>query len=191
MSTARKLNLISIDDYLTGEQQSAIKHEYVGGVVHAMVGATNTHNIIACNAQGLLFSQLQGHKCRVFNSDTKIRVRMTSQTRFYYPDVSIICHPNPQSDVFQDQPSVIIEVLSDSTRRIDEGEKREAYLTIPTLTHYFLLEQSEPGAIIYERGELGFDRKVLSSISDHIQIPDINVILELAAVYDGVEFSEE
>ena len=191
MSTARKLHLISIDNYLAGEQQSPIKHEYVGGVVHAMVGATNTHNMIATNALVEIGRQLLGHKCRVFNSNTKIRVRMTSQTRFYYPDVSIICHPNPQSDVFQDQPSVIIEVLSDSTRRVDEGEKRDAYLTIPTLTHYILLEQSALGAIIYERGESGFSRSVLSSISDRIEIPDINLTLELAAVYDGVEFNEE
>ena len=126
-----------------------------------------------------------------FNSDTKIRIRMTSQTRFYYPDVSIICRPNPQSDVFQDQPSVIIEVLSDSTRRIDEGEKCEAYLTIPTLTHYILLEQNAPSAIIYERGERSFDRQVLSSISERIEIPDVKLTLELAAVYNGVDFSEE
>lgn len=190
MSTARKLNLISIDDYLVGEQQSAIKHEYVGGVVHAMVGARNVHNMIATNAL-VEIGRLQGHKCRVFNSDTKIRIRMTSQTRFYYPDVSITCHPNPQCDVFQDQPSVIIKVLSESTRRIDEGEKRDAYLTIPTLTHYILLEQSAPGAINYERGENGFDRRVLSSISDRIQIPEINLTLDLAAIYDGVEFTEE
>lgn len=191
MSTARRLNLISIDNYLAGEQQSTIKHEYLGGVVYAMVGARNAHNMIATNALVEIGRQLQGHKCRVFNSDTKIRVRMPSQTRFYYPDVSIICHPNPQSDVFQDQPSVIIEVLSESTRRIDEGEKREAYLTIPTLTHYILLQQSEPAAIVYERGEPGFDRRVLSSISDRIEISDIKVSLELAAVYSGVEFSEE
>ena len=57
MITAR-LNLISIDDYLAGERQSTIKHEYLGGVIHAMVGARNAHNMIASNAHGLLFSQL-------------------------------------------------------------------------------------------------------------------------------------
>jgi len=191
MSTARRLNLITIDDYLSGEQESTIKHEYLGGVVYAMVGARNAHNMIASNVQGTLFGQLRGHKCRVFNSDTKIRVRLTNQTRFYYPDVSIICHPNAQSDVFQDQPSVIVEVLSESTRRIDDGEKRDAYLTIPTLTHYILLEQSSPAAIVYERGEPGFKRRVHSDISDRIVMPDINVTLELATVYNGVEFSEE
>ena len=191
MSTVRRLSLISVDDYLAGEQESTVKHEYLGGVVYAMVGARNVHNMIATNALVDIGRQLRGHKCRVFNSDTKIRVRLSSQTRFYYPDVSIICHPNPQTDVFQDQPAVIVEVLSESTRRIDEGEKRDAYLTMPTLTHYILLEQSAPAAIVYERGEPGFKRRVLSDLSDRIEISEINVTLELATVYNGVEFSEE
>ena len=191
MSTVRQLNLVSVDDYLTGEQQSRVKHEYIAGVVYAMVGARNAHNIIATNALVSLGQQLQGHRCRVFNSDTKIRVRMSHQTRFYYPDVSIICHPNPQSDVFQDHPAVIVEVLSDGTRRIDDGEKRDAYLTMPSLTHYILLEQSSPAAIVYERADVGFQRRVLPDITDSIEFPDIGVTLELAAVYNGVEFSDE
>jgi len=191
MSTARRLNLVSVDDYLTGEQQSQVKHEYMAGVVHAMVGARNAHNMIATNALIAMGQQLQGHRCRVFNSDTKIRVRMSHQTRFYYPDVSVICHPNPQTDVFQDQPAVIIEVFSEGTRRIDDGEKRDAYLTIPTLTHYILLEQSAPAAIVYERGVVGFQRRVLLNLSDSIEMPDIGIRLDLAAAYNGVEFSDE
>ncbi len=156
-----------------------------------MVGARNAHNIIASNALGCLFSQLQGQPCRAFNSDTKIRIRMSDQTRFYYPDVSVICRPNPQSDVFQDFPSVIVEVCSESTRRIDDGEKRDAYLTIPSLTLYILLEQSAIGAVVYERGSAGFQRRVLTHPTDSIPFPELNISLSLAAVYDGVEFSEE
>ena len=191
MSTVRKIDFISVEDYLAGEQQSSVKHEYVAGLVYAMVGALNAHNIIASNAQGSLFSQLQGKPCRAFNSDTKIRVRMSNQTRFYYPDVSVICRPNPQSDVFQDLPSVIVEVLSESTRRIDDGEKREAYLTIPSLTHYILLEQSAIGAVVYERLSAGFERRVLTELTDSIPLPELHISLSLAALYDGIEFSDE
>jgi len=116
---------------------------------------------------------------------------MSDQTRFYYPDVSVICRPNPQSEVFQDFPSVIVEVCSESTRRIDDGEKRDAYLTIPSLTHYILLEQSAIGAVVYERGSAGFQRRVLTHPTDSIPFPELNISLSLAAVYDGVEFSEE
>ena len=116
---------------------------------------------------------------------------MPNQTRFYYPDVSVICRPNPQTDVFQDLPSVIVEVLSDSTRRIDDGEKRDAYLTIPSLTHYILVEQSAVGAVIYERGSAGFERRTLTDHEGSILFPELNASLPLTSVYDGVEFSDE
>src|SRR5436190_16386313 len=87
MSTARKLNLISVEDYLAGELSSPIKHEYLGGVVYAMAGARNAHNLIASNTLVALGARLRGKRCRPFNSDTKIRVRLPAHVRFYYPDV--------------------------------------------------------------------------------------------------------
>ena len=190
MSSVPQFRFVSVEDYLDGEQESSIKHEYLGGYVYAMVGASNAHNIIASNVLIALGGQLDGNPCRAFNSDTKIRVRLSDQTRFYYPDASVICAPNAQSDSFQDQPSVIIEVLSDSTRRVDETEKREAYLTIPTLTHYILLEQSFAAAIVYERGSDGFERRVLSGMDASVEMPEASAVLKLAAAYDGVELIE-
>src|SRR5438105_10241135 len=142
MSTAKKLNLVSVEDYLAGELISPVKHEYLGGVVYAMAGARNMHNVIASNTLVAVGSRLRGRPCRPYNSDTKIRVRLPSHVRFYYADASVICRPNPQTDAFQDEPSVLFEVLSRGTRRIDEGEKKDAYLTIPSLGVYVLIEQS-------------------------------------------------
>ena len=128
MTGAKKLNPISVPEYLAGEQNSLVKHEYIGGAVYAMVGARNAHNVIASNALGALWSSLKGQTCSPYNSDTKIRLRLPNQTRLYYPDTSVVCKSNPPSDSFQDEPVVIIEVLSKQTRRIDEGEKKDAYL---------------------------------------------------------------
>src|SRR5438132_2278002 len=127
MTAAKKLDLLSAEDYLAGELTSPIKHEYLGGVVYAMAGARNAHNLIATNIIGALCARLRGRPCRPFNSDTKVRVRLTTQVRFYYPDASVVCRANPQTDSFQDDPAVLFEVLSHSTRRIDEGEKKDAY----------------------------------------------------------------
>src|SRR5580698_10305724 len=102
MISARKLNLVSVEDYLKGELISPIKHEYLGGVVYAMAGARNMHNVIATNIIGGLHSRLRGQSCRPFNSDTKIRIQLPTHLRFYYPDVSVICRPNPQTDSYQD-----------------------------------------------------------------------------------------
>src|SRR5262245_43140779 len=133
MSAAKKLNLVSVKEYLAGELISPIKHEYLGGVVYAMAGARNVHNVIAGNIFAALHGRLRGRRCRPYNSDTKIRVRLPTQVRFYYPEVSVVCRPNPPTDSFQDEPAVLFEVLSRKTRRIDEGEKKDAYLTIASL----------------------------------------------------------
>src|SRR5205085_5229658 len=98
MSAAKKLKLVSVEDYLAGELVSPVKHEYLGGVVYAMAGARNAHNLIAGNTFGSLWGRLRGRPCQPFNSDTKLRVRLLTHVRFYYPDVSVICRPNPQGD---------------------------------------------------------------------------------------------
>lgn len=191
MSSAKKLNLVSVDDYLAGELDSPVKHEYLGGVVYAMAGARNAHNIIATNTLVALGSRLRGRDCRPFNSDTKIRVRLPAHVRFYYPDASVICRPNPQTGSFQDEPAALVEVLSRRTRRIDEGEKKEAYLTIPSLGVYLLIEQDAPAVVVFRRTEHGFVREVYQGLDSVLPIPEIEIDLPLAEIYESVEFSAE
>src|SRR5213082_3540827 len=109
MRTARKLQLVPVKEYLAEELISPIKREYLGGMVYARAGERNAHNLIASNTLGALGARLRGKRCRGYNSDTKVRVRLPTHIRFYYPDVSVICRPNPQSDSFQDEPGAIIE----------------------------------------------------------------------------------
>ncbi len=191
MSAVPKWNLVAIDDYLANELVSPIKHEYLGGVIYAMAGARNAHNLIASNCLGALGSRLRGKRCRPYNSDTKIRLRLPHQVRFYYPDVSVIYRPNPQSDSFQDEPAVLVEVLSDSTRRIDEGEKKDAYLTIPSLCAYVLVEQETATVVVFRRTEHGFIREIHQGLDAVIPLGEIDIELPLAEVFDGVEFTPE
>ncbi len=83
MSTARKLDRISVDEYLAGEVESEVKREYLGGFVYAMAGGRNVHNLISTNLTTALGTRLRGQSCRPYNSDTKIRIQLSSQTRFY------------------------------------------------------------------------------------------------------------
>lgn len=191
MSTARKLDCISIEDYLAGELVSRIKHEYLGGIVYAMAGAGNAHNIIAGNIFASLHGRLRGRPCWPFNSDTKVRVRLSSQICFYYPDVSVVCRPNPQGDSYQDEPVVIFEVLSRSTRRIDAGEKKDAYLTIPSLDVYALVEQDSPTIVVFRRTPTGFVREVHEGLEANLPLAEIGVSLPLAEIYETVEFQPE
>lgn len=191
MSTANKLSLVSVDDYLAGELISPVKHEYLGGVVYAMAGARNAHNLVATNTLVALGGRLRGRSCRAFNSDTKIRVRLPTQVRFYYPDASVICQPNPQTASFHDEPAVLVEVLSRRTRRIDEGEKKEAYLTIPSLAVYLLIEQDAPAVVAFRRTEHGFVREIWQDLDAVLPLPEIEIELPLAEIYEAVEFSAE
>ena len=191
MSAALKLRHVSVEDYLTGELASQVKHEYLGGFVYAMAGATNAHNLIASNVLGVLHARLRGKPCRPYNSDAKIRVKLPTHVRFYYPDASVICDSNPPNDSFQDQPVVIAEVLSHKTRRIDQGEKKDAYLTIPTLQTYLLIEQDCPAVTVYRRTDQGFVQEAHTELEAIIPLVEIGAELPLAEIYEGVEFVPE
>src|SRR4051812_29962246 len=104
MTAAKQLDLLSVADYLAGELVSRVKHEYLAGVVYAMAGARNVHNRIATNLSGMFYTRLRRQPCQPYNSDTKIRVRLPTHVRFYYPDLSVVCRPNPPEDSFHDEP---------------------------------------------------------------------------------------
>ena len=190
MTGLRQPNFLSISDYLAGEEVSGVKHEYLGGTVHAMAGATNSHNVIAGNGFALLHGQLRGKPCQPFNSDTKVRIEFPDHIRFYYPDAMVVCHPNPASDHFQDQPLVIIEVLSDSTRRTDLGEKRDAYLTMPSVKVLLFVEPDCPAVTVHRRKpEGGFAREYHTGLDSTILLPEIDAALALAELYERVDFA--
>jgi Uma2 family endonuclease len=185
MTALKQPVVISVDDYLAGEEISAVKHEYLGGTVHAMAGATNRHNAIAVSSLLSLGSQLRGKPCQPFNSDTKIRTVFRGQTRFYYPDAMIVCHPNPTSDHFQDHPVVVVEVLSESTRRADLGEKRDTYLAMPSLQVLLLVESEEMAVTVHRRGPDGeFAVEYHAGAEAIIPLPEIAAEMPLAELYE-------
>lgn len=180
------MSFLPVEEYLTSEETSPEKHEYIGGVMYAMVGASNRHNLIAMNLGGSLVGRLRGKPCRAFNSDTKIRLQLPTHVRFYYPDVSVICQQNPLSDPFQDNPRVIFEVLSRRTRRLDEGEKKDAYFSIPSLAVYVLVEQESPMVTVHRRTERGFIQELHEGLDAVIPLTEIDASLPLSELYEGV-----
>jgi Uma2 family endonuclease len=190
MAAANTFTAVSVNAYLHDEATGRAKHEYVGGFVYAMAGGTKRHNLVATNILVSLGAQLKGKPCRPYNSDTKIRLRQAAQVRFYYPDVSVICRPNAQTDPFQDEPAVIVEVLSDSTRRTDEGEKRDAYLGIPSVTSYLLVDPDRPHVLHYRRTDHGFVPESFGTLDAIVDLHEIEAQLSLQGIYDAVVFDE-
>ena len=134
--------LISVDDYLSGELISEVRHEYVGGEVYAMAGASHVHNIIALNLAAALHQHLEGSPCVPYVSDMKVKVKSAREELFYYPDVMVACDPSDNARLWREKPILIVEVSSPETSRIDAREKNWAYQTIPSLEVYVMISQT-------------------------------------------------
>jgi Uma2 family endonuclease len=151
MTAVRQLQHISVEDYLSGEQLSDVKHEYIAGQVYAMAGASWAHNRISGRVYAKLESHLTGHLCTPFIGDMKVRLMIKQQDLFYYPDVVVACDPRDNGGYFLSHPKLIIEVLSESTERLDRTEKMANYLTLPSLEEYVLIAQDKPEVTIFRR----------------------------------------
>ena len=189
MSTAEVPEFESAEEYLSSEEKALTRSEYVDGWVRAMSGATNRHNRVKGNCFVLLANFLKGERCQPYDSDTKVRSRKKGLTRFYYPDVQVVCESNAPTDVYQDRPVLIIEVLSPSTRQYDLDEKLTVYLDIATLECYIILEQHAPVAIVMRRTSNGFLRETYQEIELEIPLPFLGCALPLRDIYEGIEFT--
>jgi Uma2 family endonuclease len=191
MSSAERQDYVSVEDYLAMEEQALTKSEYIDGWVRAMTGATLRHNMVAGNCFLCLGNRLKGKPCRPFNSDTKVRIDQEGKKRFYYPDVQVVCESNEPTSVFQDQPVLILEVLSPATRSYDLDEKMSAYLTIRWLQYYIVLEQHQPIAIVMRRTDGGFLRENVAGLEATIDLPFLAFSLPMRELYDGIEFTAD
>jgi Uma2 family endonuclease len=188
MSTA----LISPEDYLAREMTSEGKHEYVNGMVYAMAdgiprqtGETERHNLIAGNILGILHARLRGRPCRPFGSDMLLKVERGDDVRFYYPDVSIICRLAGPTARVQTEPSVIFEVLSESTARVDTGQKRLAYLAIPSLEAYVLVDSERRAVTEWRRKDGRWVPMTLTDSQANLEFASAGCSLTVAEIYEG------
>ena len=174
---------LSVEDYLSGEEGGELRHEYIGGEVYAMVGTSDRHNLIALNLATLLRPHVRGTSCRLFMSDMKVRLRVASDDAFYYPDLMLACDPDDRATYYRTHPCLIVEVLSDTTERIDRREKLLAYTSIDSLQEYVLLSQNRIEAELHRRAD-GWRTQVICSGEVRFQCLDLTV--PLTAIYEDV-----
>ena len=177
--------LITPEEYLEGEKLSEVRHEYLGGLVYAMAGASIVHNDLSQNISGWLRAALRGKPCRPYIHDVKVRIHRAGDTSFYYPDVFVACDPRDTDEYYRDYPSVVFEVLSPDTTRFDWREKRWTYQTIETLQTYVLVDQFKPEVTVWQRGETA--PTVYTKQDDLVPLPGLELNLPLAEIYAGVE----
>lgn len=137
MPLAKQQVIISREEYLAGEHISEVKHELIDGQVYAMAGASINHQRICANIAGEFRTHLKGTPCEALSADMKVNV----SENFYYPDVMVVCDFDQSQPNYTQSPVIIVEVLSKTTSRKDRTSKRLAYINLPTLKEYVLVEQ--------------------------------------------------
>lgn len=152
MAQAAQPLRMSFLEYVAFEKTAEVKHEYLDGQVWAMAGGTLEHAQLAANMIRELGTRLEGGPCKTFTADARVRVSATGLST--YPDITVICGPierDPQDSNTATNPTVIVEILSDSTEAYDRGDKFVHYRRIASLRAYVLVSQHEPRIEIYRR----------------------------------------
>jgi Uma2 family endonuclease len=175
----------TIEEYLEVENAETEKHEYYKGEIFAMSGAKMTHVKMVMNLSRELSNKLDGKPCQPYGNDRRIHI--PQNTLFTYPDISIICGApetlnNDEMNALN--PTVIIEVLSSSTKSYDRGEKFRLYRDIPSLKEYVLID-SESIAVEdwYINDHGNWELNETMDISALLHFHSIDISVPLQAIY--------
>ena len=176
----------SYGDYLALEASGNTKHEYLAGQIYGMAGGTPEHAALAAAVTGLLFPQLRGGRCRVHDSDLRVRIPATGLAT--YPHVTVVCGPrelHPEDENAVINPTLIVEVLSPGTAAYDRGDKFEHYKHFSTLRQYVLISHTERRIELWDRAGDGAWTKTEHGDDDVADLASISARLSVAELYDA------
>jgi Uma2 family endonuclease len=178
---------ISIQEYLDGELVSDIRHEYIDGEVYAMSGGTKNHNRIAGNIFSMLDGKLFGSPCKPFINDINVRIKTLESDAFYYPDVVVTCDPEDDHELYVEKPSLIVEVLSDSTQSKDKNEKYFAYRSLESLNEYVIISQ-KTREVIVSRKSNQWKPETLTGDDFELHLTCLSEPIPSSRIYRDVKF---
>ena len=176
---------MSVPDCLAFEETRDVCHEYIGGEIYAMRGASTPHNTIAGNIFTALRDTLRGGPCRISIETVKLRLEASRDDIFYYPDVVVSCHPTGVQPQFVLLPTLIVEVLSPSTETIDRREKKLKYLQVQTLEEYVLVAQDRREVTVFRRAT-GWVGEIFTDPGSVVEFRSVKQAMTLAEIYDDV-----
>ena len=179
-------DLLSFEEYLKNEQKSEVKHEFIDGLIYAMAGASRRHNIISQNLSGLLFNHLRGTPCGAFAADMLLKLSINNADVAYYPDLMVACDPDDNHEQYIERPTVIVEILSKSTQRVDLREKFLAYQTIASVQEYVIINQDVMDIAVCQRNN-NWQAEHFKQ-GDRLIIPSIQLNIAVDEVYERVIF---
>jgi Uma2 family endonuclease len=197
MGQAPSIAYLTLSDYLKLEANSTVKHEYAAGSIFAMTGTSERHNLISGNLFAHLHQASRTSQCRVFQSDMRVRIdspRLKLNTApasvVYYPDVMVCCEADDNDPNLKSKPCLIVEVLSESTERIDRGEKLHNYQSIAELQAFVLIAQDQCRVDVFSRTVDGWHYTSLSEPDQVLTLHCPNTQISLANIYERVTFEQ-
>jgi Uma2 family endonuclease len=177
---------MTIEEFLTWQTQQARKFEFVDGHPVGMAGAKLRHDRVTGNAFAEIRRQLRagGSPCDAFTSDIGIR---TAPSRIRRPEVSVLCPPFDEDATISDRPRLIVEVLSESTERIDRLVKLDEYKTIETLGYIVVVDPTQMEVGFWFRDvSRGWLNETLADPDAIVRIPPLGLAITLATLYERV-----
>lgn len=179
---------VSLEEYLELERSSEEKHELLDGEVYAMGGASLRHNLVVTNLVAELRQKLRDSPCKVFPSD--LRVQVQENRHYTYPDVTVVCDEPEFSSSGSEiltNPTVVFEVLSDSTEAYDRGAKFEGYRHIPSLVEVLFVAQDRAAVELHARQPDGdWLTTYLDDPGDTLVLSALGCELSVAEIYHKV-----
>jgi Uma2 family endonuclease len=188
MSTPKSDYLTSAE-YLEIERRAETKSEYIDGRMYAMSGASEPHNVIAVNLTRELSLQMRGRPCRVYAADMRVKVSPTGA--YMYPDVVAVCGERKLEDKHLDtllNPTIIFEVLSDSTAAYDRDEKFFHYRQLDSLQEFVLVSQKRMMVEHYIRDRNEWRFSEITAPEARVAFPSIGCDIAVADIYENVDF---
>ncbi|MEL6489576.1 MAG: Uma2 family endonuclease [Cyanobacteria bacterium J06621_3] len=179
---------MTVDEYLAWEPCQEIRHEYCDGEVFAMSGGTVGHDALAFNFRQLLVDRVEKEGCHMSGSDVKVMVQ--DGLFFRYPDVSVSCDDEVRSDTtYYQSPKLIVEVLSNSTEKVDRDDKFHEYIQIPTLEEYVLVSTKQMRVECFRRGEGRMWLYFAYQAGEIVEIASMDVEFPIEKLYKNVVFT--
>ena len=189
MTAAERLK-ISYGEYLAREIASEVRHEFVDGEVFAMAGATPEHAAIIA-AVTMALGQLRRSSCRAFVTELRTRIRAdeTGPEVATYPDIAIVCGPvvrDAEDPIAIVNPTIVVEVLSNSTEAYDRHGKFGHYKRLESLAEYVLVSQHEPKIERFAKREGVWSPADVAGVGEHIVLSAVPATLDVDEIYDGL-----
>jgi Uma2 family endonuclease len=184
---ARKLHCYVYSDYVGLELTSPTKHEFFDGEIYAMAGGSEDHSALAAEVLAVLVNAFRDRGCRAHTSDLRIYVEAVGLATF--PDGSVICGPLhqhiPSPEATALNPTVLLEVTSDSSEEYDTTFKLESYRTIPTLRDYIIVSHRERRITVHSRLHDGEWATTVAGAGAGVAIADAEIELIVDEIYRG------